>query len=82
MSEEEVEEKPDKKTKKEESKTENTKKVINEFFFQPNGKGPRWENIAVVGFLAASFGYYLATMGTKSQEVTYVDFINGYLAQN
>jgi len=82
LTEEEVEENNDKKSKKGDSNTENTKKKINEFFFQPGGKGPRWDNIALVGFLAGAFGYYLATMGTKSKEVTYVDFINGYLAQN
>lgn len=80
LTDEEVEEKDDKKSKKADSNTESTKKKINEFFFQPGGKGPRWDNIALVGFLAGAFGYYLATMGTKSKEVTYVDFINGYLA--
>ena len=32
--------------------------------------------------MTGAFGYYLATMGTPSEEVTYIDFINQYLAQN
>jgi len=79
LSEEEVEEKDEKKSQKGESKSENAKKKINEFFFQPGGKGPKWENIALVSFLAGAFGFYLATLGGKSEEITYVDFINTYL---
>jgi len=32
--------------------------------------------------LTGAFGYYLATMGTPSEEITYMEFINQYLAQN
>ena len=32
--------------------------------------------------MTGAFGYYLATMSSPSEEVTYIDFINQYLAQN
>lgn len=77
-----MEDEPIEEAKKEESKQENAKKRINEFFFQPNGKGPKWENVGLLAILTGAFGYYLATMGSPSEEVTYIDFINKYLAQN
>jgi hypothetical protein len=78
----EEEEPVEEKKPKQESQAENAKKKINNFFFEPNGKGPKWENFALVAFLTGAFGYYLATMGSPSEEVTYIDFINQYLAQN
>lgn len=57
-------------------------KKIKEFFFQPNGKDPKWENILLVAFLSGAFSYYLATMKPPSEEITYPEFINTYLAQN
>jgi hypothetical protein len=83
LSEEEVEpEKSSKKEKEEDSTAGNAKKRLNEFFLQPNGKGPKWENVALVAFLTGAFGFYLATMGNAGEEITYMDFINQYLAQN
>lgn len=70
------------KKQKQESQVDEAKKKINQFFFEPNGKGPKWENFALVAFLTSAFGYYLATMSSPSEEVTYIDFINQYLAQN
>jgi len=42
-------------------------KKINNFFFNPNGGGPKWENFGLIGILAAAFSFYLATMGIKSK---------------
>jgi len=79
----ELEEVEDKKSSKDkESKENDTKKKINDFFFQPNGKGPKWENVGLIAFLTGAFGYYLSTMGSPSEEITYMDFINQYLVQN
>ena len=49
---------------------------------QPNGKGPRWENLGLLLFLSGSFLYYYFTKQAISEEITYLDFINLYLAQN
>lgn len=57
-------------------------KKFKEFFFMPNGKDPKWENILLVAFLTGAFGYYLTTMKPPSEEITYPEFINTYLAQN
>lgn len=32
--------------------------------------------------MSGAFGFYLATMGSAGEEITYMDFINQYLAQN
>ena len=75
-------------TKEKESKKDGDKgqsdagKKLKEFFFQPNGKDPKWENILLVAFLSGAFSYYLATMKPPSEEITYPEFINTYLAQN
>ena len=42
-------------------------KKLKEFFFQPNGKDPKWENILLVAFLSGAFSYYLATMKPPSE---------------
>lgn len=55
---------------------------MKEFFYQPNGNSPKWENIAIVAFLTGAFGYHLATMKPPSEEITYPEFINTYLAQH
>lgn len=75
------EEEPEPKEKSEDKK-EDAKKKINQFFFEPNGKGPKWENIAIVALLSGLFGYSMLSAGGGSQEITYIDFINQYLAQN
>ncbi len=56
---------------------------MNEFFFKPNGGGPRFENWGLIGFLAAALGYSMVKdFKPTSTEVTFMDFINVYLAQN
>lgn len=73
----------DKDSKKDSDKGQSgSAKKIKEFFFQPNGKDPKWENILLVAFLTGAFGYYLTTMKAPSEEITYPEFINTYLAQN
>ena len=52
------------------------------FFIEPNGGGPNYENwlkLAVLGGLA---GYYAFYMQSPSQEITYMDFVHSYLSQN
>ena len=39
---------------------------INDFFFQPNGKGPKWENFGIIGGLIAAITYLLLTRETSS----------------
>ena len=53
---------------------------MNEFFFQPNGKGPRWENIGLLAFLVGAT-MYSTNLDYKphSEEVQFNDFINLYL---
>ena len=79
LTEEEMEAEEAKKSKNDE-RTGNAKKKINEFFFQPNGKGPRWENFGLVAFLTGAFGYYMFLRRASSEEITYMDFVNSYLA--
>lgn len=55
-------------------------KQIKDFFFSPNGGGPKWENFGLIAALAAGFGYYIFNLQTQSEEITYMDFINNYLA--
>jgi len=80
----ELEEETETDTKKDSEKKEQSEgaKKLKEFFYQPNGKDPKWENIAILAFLTGAFGYYLATMKPPSEEITYPEFINTYLAQH
>lgn len=55
----------EKKTKQE-NKGDSTMKMVREFFFEPNGKDPKWENIGPAAFLMGAFGYYLATRESPS----------------
>ena len=79
LSEEETEPAKEKETPK--KSDGGARRQLNEFFMQSGGKGPRWENIGLVAFLTGAFGYYLATRGSPSEEITYIDFVNNYLAQ-
>jgi AFG3 family protein len=74
----EEEEEPKKEEKKQSES--GTKKQLNEFFMQPNGKGPKWENVGLVAALAGAFTYYLATREASSEEITYMDFVNSFLS--
>ena len=48
----------------------------------PGGGGPRWENFGLVAFLAGALGYSMVKdFKPNSEEVTYMDFINLYLAK-
>lgn len=78
--EEDVETEKDKK-EADKGKQSGSAKKLKEFFFQPNGKDPKWENVLLVAFLTGAFSYYLATMKPPSEEITYPEFINTYLAQ-
>jgi hypothetical protein len=56
--------------------------MLKDFYMQPNGKGPKWENIALVALLAGLIGYQTFNAEGRSQEITYVDFLHQYLAPN
>ena len=79
LSEEEVDEKPKEKNN---SKADGFKKMLTDFYMDPNGKGPKWENIALVALLCGLVGYQVTSKSSSSQEVTYVDFLHQYLAPN
>lgn len=47
------------------------------------GGGPRWENIGLIAFLTGALGFSMVQdWKPNSEEVTYMDFINLYLAKN
>lgn len=48
----------------------------------PKDNKPKWENIGLVGFLTCAFGFYLATRGEPSQEITFNELIHTYIPQN
>lgn len=86
----EAEEETEAKQKEKEKKTtkeEGAREKFNQFFMKPgssgpNGGGPRWENIGLVAFLAGALGFSMVKdWKPNSEEVTYMDFINLYLAK-
>lgn len=66
------------KEKKEESKPN----ALTDFFMDPKGNKPKWENIGLVGFLAGAFGFYMFTRGEPSQEITFNELIYDFIPQN
>jgi len=52
---------------------------VNDFFINPNGGGPKYENFAIIAALLAGFGLYLYNKEPSSEEITYQTFINDYL---
>jgi hypothetical protein len=48
---------------------------LNDFFFDPNNGGPKWENILLTAIMGGAFTYYLMS-NSPSQEITYMDFVN------
>jgi len=71
-------EKDDKKDKKKEDEFDYIKGSKN-IFVDPNSGKPKWDNIGLTAFLAAVFGYILATREEASKEITYIEFVNQYL---
>lgn len=45
----------------------------------PNDKKPNMENIGLVGFLAAAFGFYLYSRGAPSNEITFNELVHTYI---
>lgn len=48
----------------------------------PNGGGPEWENIGLAALILGTFVYYFGFQEPPSEEVTYMDFVQNYLAVN
>ena len=72
------------KEKKEEGEgdKQDWKQKIYNFFMEPNGGGPNYENWLKLVVLGGLTGYYAFFMQSPSQEVTYMDFVHNYLSQN
>ena len=80
--EKEDEKDKDKKKDNKEEEQESWKNRIYNYFMEPNGGGPNYENWLKLVVLGGVAGYYLMFMQQPSQEVTYMDFINNYLTKN
>ena len=83
------EEKVSKDDKKSSEKKEEVgyKAILDQYFFNPSPNGGRDPDFYSLGYLMAmlaGMGYLLVknTMTSNSKEVTYIEFINDYLAQN
>lgn len=81
LTEEEHDKEEEKKEKEKDTKSK-FQKDVEGFFNDPNGKGPRWENIGLVAFLTAAMAYAFSQNQPSSKEITYIEFVNQYLAQN
>jgi hypothetical protein len=47
-----------------------------------NGGGPKWENWLMLSLLAGTATFYFLNLKKPSQEITYMDFVQNYLANN
>lgn len=47
----------------------------------PNGGGPKWENWLMLSLLAGTAAFYFLSMKAPSHEITYMDFVQNYLAK-
>lgn len=54
---------------------------MQDFFFNPNNGGPKFENFLITSILASLMGYYLYS-SKGSEEISYNEFINNYLTKN
>lgn len=77
--EQEDDKKKDKKEKKEEG---GWGQKLYGYFMEPNGGGPNYENWFKLVVLGGLIGYYTMFSKKPSQELTYMDFVQNYLAQN
>lgn len=75
-------EKENKEKKEEGEGDKDWKQKIYNFFMEPNGGGPNYENWLKLVVLGGLTGYYAFFMQSPSQEVTYMDFVHNYLSQN
>lgn len=73
------EEETDKDKKQKETQKKNS---LNDFFFDPKGNKPKWENIGLAGFLCLALGFYQMTRGEPSTEITFNELIHTYIPQN
>ena len=55
---------------------------MNNFFFDPENKGPKYENFGLLAVLTGAFGYYLWNREAPSEEITYQSMVNDYLIPN
>jgi hypothetical protein len=54
---------------------EGWREQANNFFFEPNSGGPRWENWLMVAIMGATGVYYVSTVQTPSKEITYQELV-------
>jgi len=73
--------KSDKDQKKEEQK-ESWREQANNFFFEPNSGGPKWENWLMMAIMGATGAYYVSTVETPSKEITYQELVQQHLQHN
>ena len=52
------------------------------YFFEPNGGGPIWENFLLLALLMGTSLYSIFYSDAPSEEITYMDFVQNYLARN
>lgn len=75
-------EEKDSKRKKAKGGAEGMGQRIYNFFMDPNGGGPNYENWLMLLLIGGLAGYYAMFSESPSQEITYMDFVQNYLAQN
>jgi len=74
--------KKDSKSDKKNDDSGDRRQKISNFFMNPNGGGPKWENWLMVSLLMGTAAYYLFNTKPTSKEITYIDFVQNYLAKN
>lgn len=77
-------EEEDKANKKKEVESNSVKQQLSDLFMNGEGGGPDWRSLAYLLLLLGSVGVKIYGSGDSSaysKEVTYVDFVNEYLAK-
>jgi hypothetical protein len=64
------------------SQKESWREQANNFFFEPNSGGPKWENWLMMAIMGATGVYYVSTMETPSKEITYQELVQQHLQHN
>lgn len=64
-----------KKAKDSDSKESSKQSQMMQYFMEPGGGGPIWENILMAALLFGTMVYYVVGAQGPSEEVTYLDFV-------
>ena len=59
-----------------------TSSQVSQYFFEPNGGGPIWENILMAALMFGTLVYTIGFGDRPSEEITYMDFVQNYLSKN